>query len=227
MNEELWAGPDLKVGYGLFHLQNMQKALDLPDGWYAAYEALRTFVDTGWQRSLYPHFDAFLMTLRSVPEIIRCCFGVDRNTKHIRPWFNQLPPTEQAVRQAFQSAYEPHYQAFRALPLSTERHTIEHRSGVANVKVTITGPFGIVHVGGPAAPVPLTETREIAGMHPDLAPLLKPRRVHPGWQDFTIDGRPLFAECQQYLDRAGALVNEARQLSIQVHGTLKLTPPPS
>ena len=52
-------------------------------------------IDTGWQRSIYPHLDAFLSTTRSIPEIIQCCFGVDDGNREIRDWFDKLSPDEQ------------------------------------------------------------------------------------------------------------------------------------
>jgi hypothetical protein len=227
MNDELWAGAELKIEYGRFHLQRMERSLDPPErtAMNVALEASGAILNTGWQQSLYPHFDAFLSVVRSIPEIIRCCFGTDLVTKQMRTWFDSLSPAEQDSRQEFQKRFTKPYDDFRALALGNVRHIVEHRTGVPDVEVTISGQFGVVYVGGPTALVPASETRQIDD--PNLAFLAKPRRLHPQWQDFTVEGRPLFAECQQYLDRAGALANEARQLSIQVHSTIKLTRPPS
>jgi hypothetical protein len=68
MDEKLWAGVELKLQYAEFHLQMMGRSLDLPKP--TALEAYGMIRDTGWQRSLYAYFDAFLSTARSVPEII-------------------------------------------------------------------------------------------------------------------------------------------------------------
>ena len=51
------------------------------DAHTGAMLAAGAIVDTGWERSLYAHFDAFLVALRSVPEIIQCCFGKDVQSK--------------------------------------------------------------------------------------------------------------------------------------------------
>jgi hypothetical protein len=64
--ETLWAGPDLKSVYAFFHFSKMQPALEPErDGNYAAQEAMGTIVDSGWQRSFGPYFDAFLSAARA------------------------------------------------------------------------------------------------------------------------------------------------------------------
>lgn len=226
VNEELWAGPELKVQYAAFHLQRMDRSLDPPErnAWNVAIEASGAIINTGWQQVFYPHFDAFLSTARSIPEIIRCCFGVD-TARVMQPWFGSLPQAEQTARHNFQIQYAQYYDAFRKLPLSNVRHIVEHRLGVPDVKVTISGQFGLIYVGSPTDPVPTSETRDIAD--PTLAFLAKPTRVHPRWQDFTIEGRPLFAESKDYLDQARQLIKDARRIAVSVHAGIKLTAPPS
>ncbi|MGH6636950.1 MAG: hypothetical protein ACRED0_12755, partial [Gammaproteobacteria bacterium] len=49
-------------------------------------EASGAIIDTGWQRSFYAHFDAFLSATRSVPWIIQCCFGADLANNVMRDW---------------------------------------------------------------------------------------------------------------------------------------------
>jgi hypothetical protein len=49
--------------------------------------------------------------------------------------------------------------------------------------------------------------------------------LRPTWRDFEIDGRPLFEECQGYLKAAQKLIDDARQIVTQVHGTQCLTVP--
>jgi hypothetical protein len=227
MNDALWAGAELKIEYGNFHLQCMARALELPERthWSVAVEASGAILDTGWQRTLYPHFDAFLSVVRSIPEIIRACFGTDVANKPMRAWFKSLSPEEQAARSEFQVQYAKPYEEFRALPLSNVRHIIEHRTGVPDVEVKISGQFGVDYRGGPTALVPGSETRQIDD--PNFAHLAKPAPIRPQWEDFTIEGRPLFAECLQHLERARALVKEARELSLGVHRAMTLTPPPS
>ena len=115
---------------------------------------------------------------------------------------------------------------FRALRLGKARHISEHRTGVAPVTVTISGLFGVVYLGGPAEPIPLSETRQIDD--PDLALLLaKSHPLQPKWPDFDIEGRPLFPECWDYLKHARSLVDEARRSALQVHGTKSVSSPPN
>jgi hypothetical protein len=46
--------------------------------WNVALEASAAILATNWEKSFYPHLDAFLSTTRSIPEIIQCCFGARR-----------------------------------------------------------------------------------------------------------------------------------------------------
>lgn len=225
MNESLWAGTDLKLEHGLFHLTKMKQCFQPPTDWYATvHENCGAIVDTGWQRSLYAYFDAFLMALRSTPEVIRCCFGID-NSKFMAPWLDSLPASERHARKAFQIEYERHYKLFRDLPLSMERHVIEHRSGVANIKVAVIGSFGVVYIGGPTTRVPLSETPSMPNPNHQLL-LAKARALRPRWEDFTIEGRQLFPECDDYLNQAQALVATARGISQRTQGNIQLTTPP-
>ena len=105
------------------------------------------------------------------------------------------------------------------------RNIVNHRTGVTPATVTITGMFGMTHIGSPGVPVPFTETRTIDD--PNLAFLAKPHPIRPMWDDFEIEGQPLFATCQNYLSRAQALVDEARRIALLVHGTNPLTSPPT
>jgi hypothetical protein len=50
--------------------------------------------------------------------------------------------------------------------------------------------------------------------------------LQPRWSDFTIDGKPLFEECQTYLKSAGDLYAKARDICQQVHGNESLSTPP-
>jgi hypothetical protein len=224
MDEKLWAGVELKLQYAEFHLQMMGRSLDLPKP--TALEAYGMIRDTGWQRSLYAYFDAFLSTARSVPEIIQCCFGVDRGHPEMKEWFNKkLPDDERDRRHEFKEEFKQHYDGFRALPLGTARHISEHRTGVAPVTVTISGMFGVTYRGNAAERIPLTETRQIDD--PDLAFLANPIPVQPTWNDFDIDGQPLFPACRKYLDDARVLIDEARRIALRIHGAHSLSSPPT
>jgi hypothetical protein len=70
----------------------------------------------------------------------------------------------------------------------------------------------------------MTEAREMPAEYGWMA---KPTPVQPSWKDFDIDGKPLFETCSDYLDRARALVAQARALAKEVHGDSQLTSPPN
>lgn len=186
-----------------------------------ALEASGAIVDTGWQQSFYACFDAFLSAARAVPEILRCCFGHDSDPRMLA-WSEALPADEQRRRREFSRRFDAALNAFRTLPLATARHISEHRRGFAQGDVTISDFFGITYVGGPIVQVPSATSRKIDD--PNLAFLARPP-LRPRWQDFTINGRPLFEECHAYLNDAQALVDEARTIIGQVHGTGRLTTP--
>src|SRR5205823_5690651 len=118
------------------------------------------------------------------------------------------------------------HDTFRVLPLSNARNISLHRTGVAPVEVNITGRFGVSHIGTPIKHVPTAESAHvIAGDDPALqwASTLPPGRVQPAWADFKIDGKPLLAVCQAYLQEATSLVTHARGISQRVHGNSTLT----
>jgi hypothetical protein len=187
-------------------------------------------IDTRWQQSFYAYLDGFLATARSVPEIVQCCFGEDQS-KPMAEWFKSLAKTEQMRRRAFSSQFEPDYSGFRQHGLSSARNISFHRAGYASVEVKITGRFGVEHIGSPVKAVPTAESRHFGHVDNDPAPpwafTQPPLPVQPSWSDFTIDGKPLFAECRAYLTLAEKLVDQARSLSQRVHGSNSLTPPPA
>jgi hypothetical protein len=226
MDEKRWAGIELKLQNAEFHFQRMERSLEPPEqtAFNVARQASGVIIDTGWQRSFYAYLDAFLSATRSVPEIIQCCFGVDRANREMKDWFDALPADERDRRDEFKKKFEPLYRGFRALRLSTVRHISEHRTGVAPATVTISGLFGMPYTGSATERVPISETRQIDD--PALALLAKPYPIQPRWDDFYIEGQPLFPACQDYLDGARTLMNDARRISGQVHGTKSLTPPP-
>jgi hypothetical protein len=51
-----------------------------------------------WHREFYAHLDAFLSAARSVPEIIKCCFGADEVNREMRAWFDSLNAAERERR---------------------------------------------------------------------------------------------------------------------------------
>jgi hypothetical protein len=228
MHEDLWAGVHLKLQHAQFHLQRMGQSLEPPErtATNVALQAAGAIIDTGWQRSFYAHLDAFLSAARSVPEIVQCCFGVDEGHPDMKRWFGKLPEAEKLRRREFKKQFKTTYDSFRALRLGTLRHISEHRTGVAPVKVTISGLFGVTYIGGPVKLVPISETRHIGD--PDLSWMNRPIPLRqPSWDDFKLEGQPLFPACQEYLNGARDLVENARHISDAVHGTMGLSSPPS
>jgi hypothetical protein len=47
------------------------------------------------------------------------------------------------------------------------------------------------------------------------------------WNDFYIDGQSLFPTCQNFLAQVGTIVNDARVIAQQVHGTKTLSSSPT
>jgi hypothetical protein len=232
MHSDLWAGIDLKLENSAFFSEKMGKALMPPDltPINAAILSTGAIIETHWQRSFYANLDGFLAMVRSVPEIIQACFGEDRGSAPMKAWFDGLPPAEQTRRKAFSTQFKMALDGFRKLSLSNARNISLHRTGVAPVEVNITGRFGVSHIGTPIKHVPTVESaRIIAGDDPALqwAATLPPVPVQPVWTDFKIDGKPLLAECQSYLQDARKLVAHARNIVQQIHGNDALTPPPS
>jgi hypothetical protein len=226
MHDELWAGIGSKLENAFFHLRQMGQSIQPPERTHMniVQESAGAIIDTGWQRSFYAYFDAFLSAARSIPEIVRCCFGVDLGHPDMKAWFGALSNDEQRRRQEFNGQFKVTYDTFRLLDLGKARHVSEHRTGYAPAEVQIKGFFGVVYSGSAVKSVPFTETREIDD--PRFAFLARPLPIRPNWKDFTIDGKPLFAECEAYLKRAGDLIDEARKISAKVHGTNGLTMPP-
>jgi hypothetical protein len=167
-----------------------------------AIQSSGALIGGNWHEPFYAHLDAFLLTTRSTPELIRCCFGVDRGSKIMRNWFDALDPDEQKRRREFGDRFKTAYEAFRALPLGTARHISEHRTGVPPVIVTVTGRFGLTYSGSPTKMIPMSEARE---MPPELGWMQSQMPIQPMWKDFVIDGKPLFEACREYLESAQAL----------------------
>jgi hypothetical protein len=124
LHEELWAGVLLKVEHAGFHFDRMGQSIQPPERTHynVALEASGTILDTGWQRSFYAYFDAFLSAARSVPEILQCCFGHDPNHR-MKAWFDALPPDEQRRRKEFSARFAPALSTFRSLDLGAARQT--------------------------------------------------------------------------------------------------------
>jgi hypothetical protein len=224
MHDELWAGVEFKLQSADLHLRNMGQSLQPParTGHNVAIQSMGTIIDTRWQISFYAYVDAFLSATRSVPEVIKCCFGYDANSV-MAQWFNRLSAEEQARRKEFSRQFKLDYEKFCRLPLGTARHISQHRTGYAPVSVKISTLLGVTYTGGPITLVPASETRHIPVA--ELQFLAKPSPIQPTWTDFTLDGEGLFPACRAYIGSARDLVVEARQTAAQVHGHKALTPP--
>ena len=216
---DLWAGIDLKIENAGFHFKGMVKSLQPPERPLYLVRLTRE----NWRTAFYAHLDAFLSAARSVPELIRCCFGVEDSSK-MRNWFNALDREERERRHDFEAKFKADYVAFCELPLGAARHISEHRTGFPPVTATVSRRFGIIYHGDPIKPVPISETRKLP---PEYSWMEKPTAVEPSWRDFHIDGKPLFEARREYLDRVQVLAIQARGLAEEVRGASKLTWPSS
>jgi len=224
-HDDLWAGIDFKLGSATFHFLRMGDVLQPPKltGHMVAIQSSGALIGGNWHEAFYAHLDAFLSTTRSTPELIQCCFGVDRGPRIMRNWFDALDPDEQKRRREFRDRFKTDYDTFRALPLGAARHISEHRRGIPPVEVTVTGRFGLTYSGGPTKMIPMSEAQE---MPPELGWMQRHMPIQPMRDDFVIDGKPLFEACREYLESAQTLVAVARALGESVHGSSKLSLPP-
>src|ERR1700726_582976 len=96
-HSDLCAGIALKLESASFHLDGMEKALQPPEttACTVVQESSGALIGGNWHRAFYAHLDAFLSSSRSVPELIRCCFGVDDRLRKMKDWFDALHPDEQ------------------------------------------------------------------------------------------------------------------------------------
>jgi len=247
MYEELWSAVDFKLGSAEFFLQEMGKDLvpvSLRSQSTAAIQSSAgAIVDNLWQKRFYPHLDAFLAITRSVPDIIQSCFGADPRVNYkkrtpIREWFTQLDTEEQDRRRKFQSQFTQHYENFSQLLLSRARLATLHWSGTPPVEVKVVGRWRDVYIGSPLEPLPSSECPHIiAGEDPALqvAATHPPLPVEPTPDSFVLTiasssgtaRKPLFPECNEYLVEARNIRDKARLICQQVHGSVKLTAPPT
>jgi hypothetical protein len=197
---ELWTGVDLKIANSEFFLAEMGRSFELPPGGAARAAAVGLNVEMPlqWQRSFYARLDAFLVTARSVPEVINCCFGKDTSPA-MNHWFGTLCTAEQSRRADFSKQFRTYLKNFRALPLSNERNISFHRSGYPSVEGTDALKW---------------------------AATLPPTPIRATLSDFTIGGRPLAGECRVYLEAVTLLATRGRTIAATVHGTNHLSPPP-
>ena len=241
-HDDFWSAIHRRVAAAEFFLNEMSK--DILPPWesaphqpqLAARRMTGVALSHPWQERFYPHFDAFLAMTRSVPEIIRCLFGID-TFPALKSWRARLDPAELARRKAFQSQFGAAYKSFATMPLSDTRNVTLHRTGVAPVEVRVIGRWGSVYVGTPVQRIPLTESLPISSGNDSALLWLAmqpPPQIELKPTDFSLvitGGGPgsnlaLFPECQKFLEAARRLVGDAQRISQAAHGSNPVTPPP-
>jgi hypothetical protein len=213
----------------------MSRCLQGPERTHMAVvlEASGAIVGHDWQSSFYSLVDSFLTKARSVAWIIEACFGDDhRGSAEMRVWWQGLSPDEQRRRTDFSDQFRADKKAFSDHPLTTERNVSEHRLGSPNIEGKVHGPFGQIHAANPTSRIPDAESRPLEPSLSDdtalqWAATLPAQPVRPRPEQFTIGGKPLFPECQNYLALARELVSKAHAIARSVHGNNYLTIPPS
>jgi hypothetical protein len=139
-------------------------------------------------------------------------------------WFSRLSEDEQARRKLFSHHFAPSYGAFRKLSLGNARHDSEHRKGFPPATVTTIGLLGVTYKGNPITHLPSSETRTLPG---EYGWMDHPLPIRPRWSDFQIGGEPLFETCERYVAEAQKLIDRARAIAQEVHGSNELTLPES
>ena len=238
-HDALWSAVEHRLAAAEFFFREMSQ--DIAPPYLNRPELAAITFGTGaivghpWQEKFYHHFDAFLAMARSVPEIIRCCFGVDSD-RRMSAWLTGLNSAELTRRRAFQQQFGPLGSAFVNLPLSGARNITLHRTGVSPVTVHVVGRWG-TYIGDPLTAIPQSEILSVAaGNDPALqwAATEPAQPVRPLAADFSLrlpagcspSTVELFPECQRFLNAAKALTADARAIAETVHGSHPLTPPP-
>jgi hypothetical protein len=185
-------------------------------------------------------FDLYKRHQGAWTEFINSIFsliGIRRNEPK-NDWLQQLDDSEQQRRRQFQKKFRKKTRQFDKMPLSDERHETIHRSGVGRWRVDFNGLYG-EHSGNPRQPVAHVESPPIVPDAPaDFAWLTAQNMIpiRPTASNFTLeivgpngtnDRRPLFDECQSYLKEAELLIEVAKQLFQEIHGTNQFTARPN
>jgi hypothetical protein len=142
----------------------------------------------------------------------------------MRDWFKRLDPGEQDARQRFQDAFDPVRKTFLSHPLTKERNIVSHRTGVTRVVGKISGLFGATYTSDPLSPAPGSEP--LRSSDGEWIPGQRQIPIEPYAAEFTVDGKPLFPLCQDYIAATETVVQQAQAIAQQVHGGNKLTSPP-
>ncbi len=232
---DLWRGVDGRIREAERSYREMGISISPPDHTWenAALVAAGVDVNRPWQDTFYPHVSTFLAKVRSVPSIIRACFGKDLGSAEMRDWWDRLTPDERLRREDFSDQFRSDWETFRDHDLTNERNVSEHRLGFPNIEAKVVSPFGTEYVARPGVRIPTSECRPL---EPNInndpgkmwAATLPPRPIDPPrWDQWTICGRPLFPECQGYLQFASDIRGRAKVICDAVHRDQHVTAPPA
>jgi len=235
--ETLLSGVAFKIAEAQFFLDKMGKVLVPPRYEHPfAHPAWSGASICRWQPDFYFYLDAFVMSARSVPDVIQKCLGWDDKSKD--EWDGPITDCEVSRRKAFKTKFQPHYSLFNRLPLSRCRVGTAHWLGVPSVETRARAFCGPEFTGSPLRSIPVAASREVPpGTDPAIAFLYgKSLPVEPSWSDFVLripkdDGTdqefPLFDQCKSYVKSIEDLAREARRIGLTVHETNPLTSPPA
>ena len=194
---------------------------ELPPRYAAILSTGADVSDPRWRAKLSSHVSAFLVECRSVPDIIKSCFGVDSNK-----WVNTLAPDEQRRRRKFQNSFK--YESFKHLGLSRARVDTVHLQGFVEIWVKVGKGYSPLQELADAEIKLFLFGPDPASQWADSLPPRPARYLLKHFFFKTVGARykPLFPECESYLRRTRELVEKARKLCERVHIGHKLTKPP-
>jgi hypothetical protein len=222
--DALWLGIDLKLDHARFHFERMGAVLVPPEPLGPNFFKAKSGEGHDWHLPFYAHLDAFLSAARSIPELIRCCFGHDTD-RRMKRWFGGLSADEQRRRKLFSVRFCTDLKAFRKLSLGNARHDSEHRRGYPPATVTTFGLLGVTYAGSPIERLPTSERKRLPE---EYASYERPVAIGPPRRrDFQINGVPLLEMCENYVAEAQKLIDKARVIAREVHGAHELTLPQS
>ena len=232
MHDDLWAGVESALHKAQFHFLEASRSLQRPErtAWSTRPKIISGNHCCGQTlEALCPHIDSFLVSSRSVPDVIESCFGHDNGwPKEMKAWFDALSADEKTRRDEFSKQFNADRDQFRKHYLTKAANIAVHRRGFAPVEGVVIGPTGKPYPASPIMSVPIAESPSVGDDAPLWARTQPPIPVRPSGDEdkFKIDGKPLFPELQAYLQLAHQLRDKARDICQRVHDGKHLTPPP-
>jgi hypothetical protein len=232
MHEHLWRGVDVRIRDAEDSYREMRASL-APPRQAGRLIAAGVVPDTRWQDNLDRHVKTFLSSVRSIPWIIEACFGKDLGSPEMKDWWKRLPPEEQQRRKTFSAKFRSDRETLDRHHLTNERNVSEHRLGYPNIEAKVVGPSGTEHIARPGVRIPAAEPRPLEANIDDdpakqWAATEPPRPINPPRPDqYTIDGKPLFPECEAYLQLARDIRVRAQVICDAEHGGKHLSTPPA